>query len=235
MKAHQAPRGGRKRLGNALMISGALLLLAFFAFRGWSAGQGAAGIRAFEEARAATLPAVMAAESAAGMNLAARANPWGGTPDTTLWSPKRIEDYNTALEANGDAPHAVLNIEHLNIRVPVYNGADDFNLNRGVARIIGTGRIGETGNLGIAGHRDGFFRPLKDIQLGDRLELQTYFGTEVYEVSSIDIIDPSELHVLAPTDTPTVTLVTCYPFYHVGHAPQRFIVKAEALEDQVSS
>lgn len=236
MREKHAPRGRRKLLGNALMLSGALLLASYGGFVAWSSGQSAAGISAFEEARAATLPLAAAVEPVGEMTVAARASRWGGAPDTSLWSPKRIADYNAALAAQDeDAPHAVLNIQHLNIRVPVYNGADDFNLNRGVARIIGTGRIGEVGNLGIAGHRDGFFRPLKDIELGDRMTVETYFGTEVYEVSSIEIVDPSELHVLAPTDTPTVTLVTCYPFYYVGNAPQRFIVKAEAVTDQVNS
>ncbi len=236
MRAYPAPGGGRKALGNALLVAGALLLGGFFGFKAWSANRSDAGIEAFEEARAAAeLPLVASTDGVAPDTEIANANQWGGVPDTTLWSAKRVTDYNTAQEAAGDAPHAVLNIDHLNIRVPVYNGADDFNLNRGVARIIGTGRIGESGNLGIAGHRDGFFRPLKDIQIGDRFELETYFGTEVYEVSSIVIVDPSDLHVLAPTDTPTVTLVTCYPFYYVGHAPQRFIVQAEALKDQVNS
>ena len=83
-------------------------------------------------------------------------------------------------------------------------------------------------NLGIAGHRDGFFRPLKDIALGDVMTLQTTRGTESFKVSSIDIVDPSDVSVLAPTETSTITLVTCYPFYYVGHAPKRFIVKATA-------
>lgn len=218
------------------------MLIAFFGFRSWSAHHSFAGLSAFEEARAAALPreslghSGLAHDPTGAGTLEALPSRWGGVPDTTTWSEKRIADYNAALVAQTeDAPQAVLNIEHLNIRVPVYNGADDFNLNRGVARIIGTGRVGEDGNLGIAGHRDGFFRPLKDIEIGDRLTLETYYGTEVYEVSSIDIVDPSELHVLAPTDTPTVTLVTCYPFYFVGNAPQRFIVKAEALQDRVNS
>lgn len=226
----------RKSLGNTLLLTGVLLIAAYGGVRAWSSGQSAAGISAFEEARAATLPLAAAAEPMGEMTVAARASRWADAPDTSLWSQKRIDDYNAALAAeNGDAPHAVLHIEHLDIRVPVYNGADDFNLNRGVARIIGTGRVGEVGNLGIAGHRDGFFRPLKDIELGDRMTLETYFGTEVYEVSSIEIVDPSDLRVLAPTDTAMVTLVTCYPFYYVGNAPQRFIVKAEVVNDQVNS
>ena len=74
----------------------------------------------------------------------------------------------------------------------VYNGTDEFNLNRGVGRIKGTAWIDTDGNLGIAGHRDGFFRPLKDIGVGDRMVLQTAGGTVTYEVSSIEIVEPTK-------------------------------------------
>ena len=118
--------------------------------------------------------------------------------------------------------------------MPVYNGTDEINLNRGAGRIIGTARIDAPGNLGIAAHRDGFFRVLKDVELGDTLELQTHQGEKEFVVSSITIVDPTDVSVLAPTDQPTVTLVTCYPFYFVGHAPKRYIVKAELLSEQVN-
>ena len=232
------------------MVSGAALLVSFGAFKMWSGHQSDAGINAFETARAqnpmatpvSETPAEESSEPASG-NDADWAVSLETALDTSLWSSSRIDQYHAAVRDNDlpsagqslDTPQAILNIDHLKIRVPVYNGASDVNLNRGVARIIGTGRVGEAGNLGIAGHRDSFFRPLKDIQLGDRFTLETFSGTEVYEVSEIEIIDPSELHVLAPTDAPMVTLVTCYPFYHVGNAPQRFIVKAEALGNQVNS
>jgi sortase A len=121
-----------------------------------------------------------------------------------------------------------MKIDTLGIEVPVYDGADDFNLNRGVARISGTARIDRQGNLGIAGHRDGFFRGLKDIGVGDTIDLLTATGEVRYTVSSIVIVDPSDVSVLAPTEGATLTLVTCYPFYYVGHAPKRFIVKATA-------
>ncbi len=234
MKEPQTPGRARQHVGNALMVAGATMLLGFVGFKTWSAGQSKSGIEAFQAARASvTAQPVVTATEPEDAAVAAQFTQWGGQPDTSAWSDKRIAEYEAARAEAGDAPHAVLNIDHLDIRVPVYNGADDFNLNRGVARIIGTGRIGESGNLGIAGHRDGFFRPLKDIEIGDRLSLETWFGTEEYAVSSIEIVDPDELHVLAPTDTPTVTLVTCYPFYHVGNAPQRFIVKAKPLSNQV--
>jgi len=121
-----------------------------------------------------------------------------------------------------------MTIDKLGIQVPVYDGADDFNLNRGVARIRGTARVDADGNLGIAGHRDGFFRGLKDIAMGDHIELQTTRGKAIYTVSSITIVEPGDVSVLAPTPERTITLVTCYPFYFVGQAPKRYIVKATA-------
>jgi len=242
MQAEKPATRQRKRLGNILMLSGIGMLAVFFVFKVWSAQQSSAGIIAFEQSRSAAFQTDLAslddlASSVGNVEEAALLEelPGDASPDTTSWSPQRVDHYLAAQASNSEAPQAILNIEHLNIRVPVFNGASDLNLNRGVARIIGTGRIGEQGNLGIAGHRDGFFRPLKDIQLGDRLTLETHFGTETFAVSSIEIVDPTELSVLAPTDTTTVTLVTCYPFYHIGNAPQRFIVKAEALVNQVNS
>jgi sortase A len=81
------------------------------------------------------------------------------------------------------------------------------------------------GNIGIAGHRDGFFRVLKDIQPGQRIEVETRARVHRFRVVSTEVVDPTDLHVLADTLEPTVTLVTCFPFYFLGSAPQRFIVR----------
>mgnify|MGYP001818796633 FL=1 len=149
-------------------------------------------------------------------------------PNQDAWADKRIREYEESLKVAGDPPLAVLSIDHLDITVPVYNGTDEYNLNRGVGRIKGTAWVDAEGNLGIAGHRDGFFRPLKDIEIGDNMQLQTAGGTVTYAVSSIEIVEPDDVSVLSPTDERTITLVTCYPFYYVGHAPKRYIVKATA-------
>ena len=101
-------------------------------------------------------------------------------------------------------------------------------------RIEGTAWIDSPGNLGIAGHRDGFFRDLKDIEVGDSIDMLTHQGNSEFVVSSITIVDPTDVSVLAPTDSSTITLVTCYPFYFVGHAPKRYIVKGELVSSQVS-
>ena len=146
--------------------------------------------------------------------------------DVSLWSAKRVQQYRESLAERTDAPLAILRIPKLRLEVPVFDGTEEWTLNRGAGRIIGTARLGEPGNTGIAAHRDGFFRGLKDIGLGDALELTTPRGTERYVVTQIQITTPEDVSVLRPTDTASLTLVTCYPFYFVGSAPQRFIVHA---------
>lgn len=153
--------------------------------------------------------------------------------DFSLWSPKRIEGYRASLDAQLGAPLAVLRIPKLDLVVPVLEGTDELALNRGVGHIEGTVRPGVAGNVGIAGHRDGFFRGLKDIAIGDRLDLVTVDGTESFQVEGITIVPPTDVSVLAATTHPTVTLVTCYPFYFVGSAPLRYIVRAVRI-DRVS-
>jgi len=153
------------------------------------------------------------------------------SPDQSLWSPARVEHYQASLEVDPRLPEALLRIPQLDLVVPVLTGTDEVTLNRAVGRIPGTARIGKAGNLGIAGHRDGFFRGLKDIGEGARIELITLHDTRNYRISDIWIVDPDDISVLQPTDEPSITLVTCYPFYFVGHAPQRYIVRAVLTEE----
>jgi len=160
-------------------------------------------------------------------NAAPAIDPTSGSPvDFRLWSFKRVAAYKDSLAKKPDAPLAILRIPKINLEVPVFNDTDDLTLNRGVGRILGTAPVGKPGNLGIAGHRDGFFRGLKDIAPGDIVELERYGSTDEYVVSNIQIVKPEDTSVLHPTSTPTLTLVTCFPFYYVGSAPERFIVTA---------
>lgn len=146
--------------------------------------------------------------------------------DYSLWSEKRIKDYEATLAEHFDPPLAVLRIQKIHLEVPLFEGTDDPVLNRGVGRIIGTAQVGQTGNMGIAGHRDGFFRGLKDVVLGDALELETTAGTQTYIIDSIKLVTPDDVSVLRNEPTSALTLVTCYPFYFIGSAPQRYIVHA---------
>jgi sortase A len=202
-------------------LGGVALLAVFFYIKSDSESQSQEGIRAFQQAAESHSELQQASPGQASLAVI-------GAPDVELWAKGRIAKYEKSLQVAADAPLAIMKIDALGIQVPVFDGADDFNLNRGVARIKGTARVDAEGNLGIAGHRDSFFRGLKDISMGDRIEIQTVRGTSSYEVSSIEIVDPSEISVLLPTAERTITLVTCYPFYYVGHAPKRYIVKATA-------
>jgi len=149
-------------------------------------------------------------------------------PDTSTWSTTRVTAYFDSL-TNSAPPAALLRIPSLNLTVPVFEGTSEWVLNRGAGRVAGTAAFNAEGNLGIAGHRDGFFRPLRHVRVGMPLYVETESSTYAYRVTQIQIVAPSDVGVLAPTPTPTVTLVTCYPFYYLGPAPQRFIVHA-ALE-----
>jgi sortase A len=120
----------------------------------------------------------------------------------------------------------MLRLASIHLEVPVLDGTDDFTLNRAVGRIDGTALPGQPGNVGIAGHRDGFFRGLKDVRPGDPIELETLSGSQSFLVADIRIVSPEDVSVLDPTPGPALTLVTCYPFYFVGDAPQRYIVRA---------
>jgi sortase A len=146
--------------------------------------------------------------------------------DMRLWSDKRIVAYKESLGKFTDGPRAILRISKINLEVPVFNDTDELTLNRGVGRIHGTAQFGRSGNLAIAGHRDGFFRGLRDITAGDLLELDLHDRKDQYVVADIQIVTPEDTSVLAPTAKPTLTLVTCFPFYYVGSAPQRYIVTA---------
>jgi sortase A len=151
--------------------------------------------------------------------------------DQSLWSHQRVVAYREAQRA-GDAPEAVLRMPELALEVPVYGDTSDFNLDRGAGRIPGTATLEQSGNLGIAAHRDGFFRKLKDVTIGMDLYLEHGGHTQRYHITEITIVTPEDGSVLAPTTRPSITLVTCYPFYFVGSAPQRYIVRAELDETQ---
>lgn len=148
-------------------------------------------------------------------------------PDVSTWAPARLHRYLKALsEELVKTPEAIMTIPSVDLKAPLFTGIDEWSLNAGIGLIPGTADLETTGNVGIAGHRDGFFRALKDVALGDRITLQTLNGPSYFEITDLWIVDPEDVEVLAPTTDSALTLVTCYPFYFVGNAPQRFIVRA---------
>jgi sortase A len=131
--------------------------------------------------------------------------------------------------AEGDMVGRV-EIPKLRLSAVVFQGTDDKVLDRGVGHLDGSALPGEPGNVVLAAHRDTFFRSLRNIQRGDAITVTTPSGPRQYQVDSTEIVDPTETAVAGPTRQPTLTLITCYPFYFVGHAPKRFIVRARALQ-----
>jgi sortase A len=167
---------------------------------------------------------------ATGMKAVDGAIPDGGphqapNSEYSTWSIQRTKSYQANLGKPVESL-AVLRIPALHLEVPVLEGTDEVTLNRGVGRIAGTSLPGAGGNIGIAGHRDGFFRKLKDIRTGDAIELATISGTHVFVVDQIRITSPADVSILRPRAKHSLTLVTCYPFYFVGPAPSRYIVEA---------
>jgi sortase A len=122
-----------------------------------------------------------------------------------------------------------LEIPRLDVSVMVLEGVASRTLRIAAGHIPGTAIPGNSGNIGIAAHRDSFFRGLSGIEPNDRIRFRTASKTIVYRVVSTQIVKPDDVSVLNPTDTDTLTLVTCYPFYYIGPAPKRFIVKAAVL------
>ena len=123
-------------------------------------------------------------------------------------------------------------IPRLGVTAIVLEGVGNKTLRRGAGHIPATALPDQDeGNVGIAAHRDSFFRGLKDIQEDDTIELTTLDGTFRYQVEWTKIVKPADVSVLEPTEEPTLTLVTCYPFYFVGSAPQRFIVRARRIPE----
>jgi sortase A len=147
-------------------------------------------------------------------------------PDQSLWSSDRVDALRKALSEPAPLALAVLRIPKVGLEVPVLRGTESRTLDRAVGHIEGTPEPGKDGNSGIAGHRDGFFRGLKDIAPGDTIVLDTVEGTDVYRVERTWVVKPQDVSVLDPTSGNALTLVTCYPFYFSGPAPERFIVRA---------
>ena len=121
-----------------------------------------------------------------------------------------------------------IEIPRLGVSTIIRAGSDAKTLRLAVGHIPGTALPGEVGNMGLAGHRDTFFRRLRDIRAADDIRVVTTSGTFVFKVNTLKVVSPKDTWVLNPTRTPTLTLVTCYPFTYIGSAPQRFIVHAVA-------
>ena len=120
-----------------------------------------------------------------------------------------------------------LQVQRLGWSAIVVQGDSDDVLRRAAGHVPGTALPGQMGNIAIAGHRDTIFRALRDIQVGDTISLKTADRDETYRVDSTEIVPPTDVGVLGSAGSNELTLITCFPFHYVGHAPKRFIVRAE--------
>ena len=220
---------GRVILEMGCWILGIALIAAYFLATTTLESQRSQGIELFSEARAeAQSEARLKAQSAA--QSAIQPKP----PVSHRLEDLPLADHFVPLpESSAESaslPIAVLRMDRIGLEVPVYSDVSELNLSRGAGWIGGTAAPNTGGNMAVAAHRDRFFRPLKDIEVGDLLELESLDGHGEFRVSRVFIVEPEDVAVLDDTEVPTVTLVTCYPFYFIGNAPQRYIVQASAVE-----
>ena len=207
------------RLERLVMCCGLLLILIYVGKRVYSAIYSRSSVQSFWASRASSPTPVEG-----------RPQSQSSLPDFSLWSEKRIKAYQASLLVNVAPPLGILDIPSLRLQVPVLEGTDDLTLDRGVGHIRGTASLDQTGNIGLAGHRDGFFRGLKDIHEGDAIYLHSQTDTSHYLVDEIQIVSPDDVSVLQARAKPSLTLVTCYPFYFVGPAPLRYIIHATVAD-----
>jgi sortase A len=151
----------------------------------------------------------------------------GAAPTTPAASaPKRV--------VGDDDLIGELEIPRLGMKIAVVQGDSEKILRRAVGHLPSSAMPGDVGNVALAGHRDTFFRPLRKIGPGDAITLKTYDGEFEYRVESVEVVSPSNVEVLRPTGSRTLTLITCFPFNYVGSAPNRFIVRATQLDHSSS-
>jgi sortase A len=123
-----------------------------------------------------------------------------------------------------------IQVPRVGLSAIVVQGDSSANLRRAVAHISQSALPGESGNVALAGHRDTFFRPLREIRVGDEIRFKTRARTFEYQVDSVEIVAPGDTEVLQASGGHELTFITCYPFYYIGPAPRRFVVHARELD-----
>jgi sortase A len=154
--------------------------------------------------------------------------PVSSAPSSTTVQPGSFDNPSVQPVPNG-VPFARLDIPRLKLVDVIVEGDDEKSLRKAIGHIPDTSLPGNSGNVGLAGHRDTFFRPLEGIRKGDLILIKTSQAVYRYDVESSEIVLPKDSWVLKHTESPSLTLVTCYPFHFIGSAPKRFIVHARQI------
>ncbi|HNX48517.1 MAG TPA: class D sortase [Thermoanaerobaculaceae bacterium] len=201
MNSRRLRRNRALGAAGSVLIVGGLGLLAAAGFRTWRLSR-------FQESQLRVLRTVRAEELEPGPRLV---RPGPARPPRPALAPGVV---------------GMISIPRLGISAVIKEGADSATLSLAVGHIPGTARFGEPGNVGVAAHRNGLFKPLQGVAPGDTIEVMTPTTDYHYTVEGSRVVRPEQVEVLSPTERPTLTLVTCYPFRYVGFAPKRFIVTA---------
>lgn len=210
--AHSQGRSARSAAALLWLERGLFALAAVLAL--WCA------VRLTQTSYVRQMPAPTPTHSAGPGGLSATSLP--GDPPWTVAASTPAPPVQGAWVARLEAPT-------VHMTATVLEGSDDGTLAKAAGHIEDTALPGERGNVGIAGHRDTIFRPVRNLHIGDPLVVTTSNRVLRYLISSTQIVNPDDVYVLDPTPRPALTLVTCYPFTFIGHAPKRYIVRADLV------
>ena len=153
------------------------------------------------------------------------------SPPTSQEDAERESAENPPIKVVPGSLLGRIEISSIGLAAMIMEGIDDKTLRLAVGHIPGTPIPGQQGNVGLAAHRDTFFRGLRNVHKDDEIVLTTLYRSYRYRVDSTQIVEPEDIKVLAPTADDSLTLVSCYPFYFVGTAPRRFIVRAHRISE----
>ena len=143
--------------------------------------------------------------------------------------PSKDRVQNVSFQSSAGEALGEIELTRVGVTAMILEGTDDRTLRRAVGHIPGTPKPGQSGNVGIAGHRDTFFRALRNVRQDDEITLMTLEGSYRYRVDAISVVGPEDTQVLDNSGGDILTLVTCFPFNFVGSAPRRFIVRAQRI------
>jgi sortase A len=158
--------------------------------------------------------------------------PNGNSPAAVAASKDRTLPISRVGRPSPSALIGRLSVPRLHLSAMVREGIDGKTLRLAIGHIPATALPGQAGNVGVAGHRDTFFRGLKDLRSQDEIQFSTLNGDFKYIVESLVIVEPDNAKALAPSSENVLTMVTCYPFFYVGAAPKRFVVRARQVSPQ---